>query len=99
MYSYRFADEVENELIAATRYFLCVCPSKTVSDFVDLIDQALEPVCRFPMMMPERMFPNDSTIYRKLVVWHFAMIYRINEAAKALIVERIYHTRSRTSLT
>ena len=60
-----------------------------------LAREAFATALRHPYAMP-LFVPAGRTVatYRRVIVWHFAFLYRVDEAARLLVVERIFHERA-----
>lgn len=60
-----------------------------------MIDDAFVKPCSYPRMkqVVEPTFETNYA-YRRVNVWRFAFLYRIDEEKKELIIDRIYHERA-----
>ncbi len=93
-YTFRYSTRGINDLLEATTYYLTVHPDRDRHTLHGLAERAFVATCALPHAAPIRQLPGESILYRRVTVWRFAFLYRIDEETKSLIIDRIYHEAS-----
>ena len=96
-WSYGFSPAVDQELAEALSYYFAWKPEKGITDFFQLVDASFSTALTYPEATPFSNVTGVPHTLRRVNVWHFAFLYRVDEEAKLLIVERIFHERSEAS--
>ena len=94
MYDLKFGPVARGEFEEAYDYFRCKRRSATVSEFEDMVIDGFAMARRFPEALPLRDVPRSTERYRRVVVWHFVFLYRVDHDAEQLLIERIAHERT-----
>lgn len=95
MYSHELDPGSIDELQDATVHYLVWHCEKSLEDFIQLIERALQQAHQYPDYLPIVKSRFDgSVLYHRVVVWHFHFLYRVDDENQLLIVDRIYHERS-----
>ena len=91
----RYESGVENDLLEATAYYVAAKAGRQPHDFFALIAEAFAPILRHPELADVYSLPIPTRAdYRRVNVWRFAFLYRVDDEAQEVIIERIYHERS-----
>lgn len=93
-YQLHYGEDVYNDLHDAIAFCLEYHMDRGPRYLLELADNAFESALLHPHAAPTRRLPGELILYRRVIVWHFVFLYRIDEEAKLLIVDRIFHERS-----
>ena len=94
-YRLTYDPQVTESLVSAISYYLSYHPDRAAAAFLALVDDAFVMPCKFPEAMPlDRVRAADGSVARRVTVWHFIFIYRIDSLAGELVVEKVFHERS-----
>ena len=95
MYSLSYSEDAIDQLSELLPYYLLWHPKEWAQDALAQIEAAFETYKLHPEAAPLYPFTSSSSpAYRRVNIWHLAFLYRIDEEAKRLLVDRIYHVRS-----
>ena len=93
-WTYAFDPLVLPQLHEAIVYYLASRPAETPESFITLADEAFERPLHFPEATPPAGRDSRGGVMRRVNVWRFAFLYRVDAAREQLVVERIFHERS-----
>lgn len=93
-YSFRFSDEIYNELGLAFSYWMLIHSTTSVEEFIEQISSAFALPCLYPEMKQVYKTLEDGRVYRRVNVWRYGFLYRIDEAERELVIDILFHERS-----
>ena len=83
------------EFAAAVEWWVEHHPDEGDAPFRRQILAAFAPVLRHPQLRPPYPLPGSTgLVLRRVDIWHFAFLYRVNETMASIIITRIFHERS-----
>ena len=95
MHELTYSAAVLDELRVAARRYSFYHDGASEADFVDLIEDAFATALVHPQSPPRYFgFRDGGDVYRRINVWHFAFLYRVDGPARQLVIERIFHERT-----
>ena len=93
-YAYEFASNIAGDVEAAFQRYLCYRPRADGLEFISLIDEAFEPLLRFPELTPATAIRGVEGEVRRVNIWHFAFFYRVQPKTGVLLIVAVIHERS-----
>ena len=97
-YRLSYDPRVRRQLADAIRYYLTYHPDAGKSGLLRIADQAFTLARQFPAAMPlDASAESGGLSVRRVSVWRFIFLYRVDEVALELVVEDIFHERSGTT--
>ena len=93
-YRIRYSPSVRRELSRAVHDFLVYHQDAKPSRLYEIAEAAFEPYLSNPHIAPNRPVEGMPVEYRRVIVWHFVFLFRIDATENTLEVERIFHERS-----
>ena len=95
MYSLSYSEDALDQLGELLPYYLTWHPNESARDTLMAIEATFETYKRHPEAAPiYSIEASGAPTYQRVNFWHLAFLYRIDEEAKRLLVDRIYHVRS-----
>ena len=95
MYHFRYDVGVRRQLRRAVTYYQQYHPNTPPTRLLELAQAAFKSFREFPYAAPTSPLDAGGLFgYRKVRVWRFVFVYRVDEANRELVVDRIYHERA-----
>ena len=79
---------------AAVAYYTTCHPGRPSTRLPELMHEAFAMARRHPHALPLAGTDSRGGQLRRVNVWHFAFLYRVDEPARQLVIERIFHERT-----
>ena len=79
---------------AAVAYYTAHHPGQPSSRLPELMYEAFATARHHPHALPPAGTDSHGGRLRRVNVWHFAFLYRVDEPARQLVIERIFHERT-----
>ena len=79
---------------AAVAYYTTYHPGQPSNRLPELMYEAFATARNHPHALPLAGTDSRAGQLRRVNVWHFAFLYRVDEPAGQLVIERIFHERT-----
>ena len=93
-YRIRYSPSVRRELSRAVHNYLVYHQDAKPSRLYEIAEAAFEPYLANPQIAPLRLVEGVTVEYRRVIVWHYVFLFRVDATENTLEVERILHERS-----